>query len=48
MKKLNDKKDKSIVEIFTDTFLEYVGKDIQALLDLLPDDLDSKGDDDDI
>lgn len=41
---MSDKKDKSIVEVFVDTFVDYVSKDIQAVLDLLPDDPESEDD----
>lgn len=43
---MSDKKHKSIVEVFIDTFVEHVAKDIQTILDALPDDLDSEGDKD--
>lgn len=33
---MNDKKDKSIVEIFVDVVVEYVMKDIEEVLKLLP------------
>lgn len=45
---MSDKKNKSIVEVFIDTFVEYVSKDIQAILDALPDDPEGEGDDDDV
>lgn len=42
---MSDKKNKSIVDIFIETFVEYVSKDIQAILDALPDDPESDDDD---
>lgn len=43
---MSDKKDKSLIEIVIDVVVDSVNKDIQTVLELLPDDIESEGDDD--